>query len=109
MTVDFKNLEKIDEILAGVNKLLENQSKNMEKKWLSTRELAEYLDYSEDRIHKIKSFEFIEGIHYHKRSGKLLFDKNKIDHWVMGIETYDLQPINIENAVNNIFGDLLCS
>ena len=83
MTRNFKNLELIKEIFIDIKSIKKSLENRVEKKWLSTKELAEYLDYSQDRLHKLKGDEFIEGIHYYKRKGKLLFDKSKIDDWVV--------------------------
>lgn len=105
MNIDFSNLQKIENILQIVTNLQDKET--VEKRWLSVKELAEYIDYSTDRIHKLKGEEFIEGIHYYKRSGKLLFDKSKIDNWVMGIGTKPVNNVNVESTVNNILSDLI--
>lgn len=100
MDVKFENLNKIDDLIMLFNKMSENQG--TKKRWLSVRELAIYLDYSSDRIHKLKGSEFIDGVHYHKRSGKLLFDKFKVDEWVLGIS-----DSRIENDVRNTVTHIL--
>ena len=46
MTNNFKNLELIKEILIDVKSIKKSFENRVEKRWLSTRELAEYLDYS---------------------------------------------------------------
>ena len=110
MIVDLKKLNQYDLLLKEIKLIKDLVSNNTEKRWLSTRELSKYLDYSQDRIHKLKGSEFLEGIHYHKRSGKLLFNKQKIDDWVRGIETHSLaNPLNVEESINNIIEDLLTS
>lgn len=110
MTIDFKDLGLIKEIHAEIQLMKKTFENRVEKRWLSVKELAEYLDYSTDRIHKLKGEEFFEGFHYHKRSGKLLFDKQKVDDWVIGIDSYNPNAnVNVENTVNNILDDLLDS
>ena len=110
MTIDFKDLELIKEIYNDIKLIKKTFENRIEKRWLSTKETAQYLDYSEDRIHHLKGDAFIEGIHYHKRSGKLLFDKQKIDDWVIGIETHDLvNQLDVQGTVNNILDGLLVS
>jgi hypothetical protein len=104
MNVDFSKLNKIEDILKIVIKL--SNKTDIEKKWLSVKELSIYLDYSQDRIHKLKNIEFFENIHYYKRSGKLLFDKNQIDKWVMGIGANAVNNIDITSTVNNIISDI---
>ena len=108
MIIKFEGIEKLDEILNELNIIKQNQT--IDKKWLSVKELSEYLDYSTDRIHKLKGTEFLEGIHYYKRSGKLLFDKEKIDKWVLGINPTSINnQVNVEETVNNLIEDLLVS
>lgn len=110
MNINFENLDKIDDILKLLNTVLVNQQNLTPKKWLSVRELSEYLDYSTDRIHKLKNVEFLEGIHYHKRAGKLLFDKELIDKWVIGIDTRSVNnTVDIEDSVNKILESLAVS
>lgn len=82
MTANFKDLELIKKISNDIKIIKKSFENRVEKKCLSTKELAKYLDNSQDRLHKLKGDEFILGIHFHKRKGKLLFDKNKIDNWV---------------------------
>ncbi len=69
------------------------------RKWLNSKELAHYLGYSEDKIHKIKKTEWIENIHFFKPTGKLIFSKEKIDKWVVG---------GSDINVDKIIGDALC-
>ena len=107
MTIDFKDLELLKEMFDDIKIIKKSFENRIEKRWLSTKEVAEYLDYSQDRIHKLKGEEFIENIHYFKRSGKLLFDKTKIDDWVLGIETHDLNGgFNVKDIVNEMLQGL---
>ena len=110
MTIDFTNLEKIDDILKLLNTLVLNQSNQIPKKWLSVKELSQYIDYSTDRIHKLKGVEFFEGIHFYKRSGKLLFDKEMIDKWVIGIDSKAVNnTIDIDSTVDTLLEGLAVS
>ena len=110
MTIDFKDLEIIKEMHNDIKLIKNSFSNRQNKKWLSTKELSEYLDYSQDRIHKLKGVEFFQDVHYYKRSGKLLFDKNKIDDWVLGVEVYEAgSQINVEEKVKQLVDDLLVS
>lgn len=84
MTETFKDLEILQEMFKEIKMIKKAFENRVEKKWFTIKELAEYLDYSQDRLHKLKGDEFIEGIHYYKRKGKLLFDKYKVDEWVVG-------------------------
>ncbi|WP_345974779.1 helix-turn-helix domain-containing protein [Sulfurimonas sp. HSL3-7] len=89
MKVDFEVLEQIPkllEVMLQVKSTLETNS--TEKRWLNTKELAEYTGYKLETIKaKIKKNDFVLGTHYYKREGKLLFDKSEVDNWVMGIDS----------------------
>lgn len=85
MNINLEALEQIPQLVALVEELIKLQKEGVaEKKWLSSNELATYLGYSADKIHKLKRSEWIENVHYYKPTGKLLFDKNKVDEWVIG-------------------------
>ncbi len=108
MNINFENLNKIDEILKLLNQINLNQASQINKKWLSVRELSEYIDYSKDRIHKLKGVEFFDGIHFYKRSWKLLFDKDMIDKWVVWIDTKNINwTVDVQETVNNILDWLI--
>lgn len=99
MNIKFENLEKIDEVLILLNKLLQHQPSD--KRWLNINETAHYLGYSTDRIHALTNDQFIEGMHYFKK-GKLLFDKIELDHWVRNKNS----KINPQEVINQILKDL---
>jgi len=84
--VDFNALNKIatiEKLLVTMHKLL---SENREKRWLSTVEVAVYTGYTKSTIEAMaKSKVFILDEHYYKPEGKLMFDKNEIDRWVIGM------------------------
>jgi hypothetical protein len=81
----------MEETLDAVYKLL---SENREKRWLSTSEVAVYLGYSEDAIRTmVKNDEFVLDVHYYKPVKKLMFDKNEIDRWTMGMPSKAQQVI----------------
>jgi len=73
-----------------------------EKRWLNTRELSDYIGYSMDAINKmVKNDVFIDGVHYYKPSKKLLFDKEQINNWIIGIKDNN-QKTKVNVAVENI-------
>ena len=110
MIEELKKICQAEQILNEIQSLKGLVLEHKGKRWLSTKELSQYLDYSQDRIHKLKGSEFIEGIHYYKRSGKLLFDRYQIDNWVQGIETHNLAySFNVEESINNIIENLKAS
>ena len=85
--IEMENINLIKSIAEDVAMIKKELKTNRAKRWLSVKELAEYLGYSKDRIYKIKSDHWIEGIHFHNKTGKILFDRVAIDDWVVGKET----------------------
>jgi len=88
MNIDLEALSQIPQILELLTSLKDTVEKGtLEKRWLNTIEVAEYAGYSKYAIEtKVKDKTFIKGIHYHKPSGQLMFDKVEIDNWIMGIK-----------------------
>lgn len=81
MNIPLENLEKISEIITILKNL--EQKLYSEKRWLNISEAAHYLGYSKEHIHKLKNTHFIESKHYYKKAGRLLFDKQELDNWVV--------------------------
>jgi len=76
-------LQSVPKLVALMEESIKLQKEGtVEKKWLGVKELALYLDYSKDKVYKIAQNEWIEGVHYYKPTGRLIFDKAKIDEWV---------------------------
>ena len=101
MNFAFENLDKIIDILEKLEKL---ESKIVgEKRWLNTKEASYYLGYSQEHIHKLKDNHLIEGKHYFKKAGRVLFDKVELDNWVK----YSLNEINPKQIAENILKDLI--
>ena len=97
MNVNFESLGKIDEIY-NLLVLLKNEVNNkIEKRWLTSEELALYIGYSKESIKRfLKDGEFELNYHYFKKDRKNIFDKNAIDEWIM-------QDSNKNNTNNNDF------
>lgn len=105
----FEEIEKSINELSNNLLLLTSEIKS-EKRWLNIKEVAHYLGYSTHQIHKLKGEEFFEGVHYYKRSGKLLFDKYLVDKWVLGIDSKDINNIvDVEDTINNLLDGLVDS
>lgn len=102
MNIPFQHLELLPKLLNEIKALKLGQAMSSDKRWLNTRELSDYIGYSLDAINKmVKDEVFINGIHYHKPSKKLLFDKEQVNNWIVGIkDEKQLQRANI--AVENI-------
>lgn len=101
MNISFENLEKINTIIDKLNSI--EQKISSEKRWFNVSETANYLGYSKDHIHKLKNDCFIEGIHYHKKVGRLLFDRVKLDEWV----TTNIKKEEVIDIVNNVLDGIL--
>ncbi len=84
MNINFESLGKIDEIY-NLLVLLKNEVNNkIEKRWLTSEELALYIGYSKESIKRfLKDGEFELNYHYFKKDRKNIFDKNAIDKWIM--------------------------
>ena len=104
MGVNLEYVELIPKILEKLEEIGNLFKQQETKRWLSARELAKYLDYSEDKIHKLKSTVLIEDYHWFKPSGKILFDREKIDSWIKG-ESRDYLP-DTSIMVQNILASL---
>ncbi|MCR1810080.1 AlpA family transcriptional regulator [Sulfurospirillum sp. hDNRA2] len=82
-----------------IKKALENQTA---KRWLNVKELSTYLGYSKDHIYKLKEDTFIEGVHFYKKTGKIIFDRVTIDSWVVGKENTDDINQSRRQIVDNV-------
>jgi hypothetical protein len=107
MNIKFENLEKIEDIYKILIQLRDLKINQVEKRWLTSEELSDYIGYGKDSINKmVKENKFIHGIHYYKKYKKLLFDKNKIDNWIIGIED-NTTCVNTEIIVDEIISSLV--
>lgn len=102
MNIAFENLEKIQEIYNILILLRDREMNKIEKRWLTTEELSEYIGYSKESIkNMIKEEEFILELHYYKKYRKNIFDKFEIDKWIINSNnTYKTN--NYELLTNNI-------
>lgn len=87
MELGLEHLNLIPKMFQLIEMMSEELKSAQGKRWLNVKELAEYLGYSKDRIYKIKDEHLLEGIHFHNKTGKILFDRVAIDSWVVGKET----------------------
>ncbi len=101
MNLKFENLEKIDDIMNKLNYI--EQKISSPKRWLNVKETAIYLGYSKDHIHKLKDTHFTSGLHYHKKAGRVLFDKVELDSWV----TSTFNEIDVDTIVKDVIKDLI--
>ena len=106
MNIEFESLKLLPQMFALIEKLNSHLEDANTKRWLSVKELAKYLSYSSDRIYKIKDEYFIEGIHFFKKSGKILFDRVAIDEWVISKEKTNEINQSQRQVVDNILSSI---
>lgn len=99
MNINLEALEQIPQILQMMKVITSQVENKIEKRWLNISEAAYYLGYSKDSIHRLKDDSFILGQHYFKKSGKLLFDKNELDKWVMTTPVNNIDAKALAEAV----------
>lgn len=105
MEIQLENLKMLPRMLEIIEMMKEELTKEHTKRWLNVKELAEYIGYSKDRIYKIKEQYFIEGVHFHNRTGKILFDRVAIDSWVVGKDTNETD-ITQRQVVDNVLSSI---
>lgn len=106
MNVEFENINLIKQMSNDMQLLKKLLQDTTTKRWLSVKEVAIYLSYSKDRIYKIKDTIFIEGIHFYKKSGKILFGRVAIDEWVISKETTNEINQSQRQVVDNILSSI---
>ena len=95
MNINFENLEKIEEVLKILQTLQLNQINYNEKRWLSTKELSQYIPFSVETINKkVQSGYFIEGVHFYQKGKIRFFDKHNIDKWILSSEKTNINNLN---------------
>lgn len=105
MNVNFESLGKIDEIYNLLILLKDEVNNKIEKRWLTSEELALYIGYSKESIKRfLKDGEFELNYHYFKKDRKNIFDKNAIDKWIMS-ENKGVS-INSEYLVNKLLSNV---
>jgi hypothetical protein len=103
MNIDFQAVNQIPQIYEILKELSEKFEHKIEKRWLNVSEAAYYLGYSKDHIHKLKTEHFLEGKHYYKKIGRVLFDKVELDKWV----TFSPANKDINSIANKLLEGVL--
>jgi len=102
MNIGLEHLQLIPKLLQELQGIKLNQAMASDKKWLNTKELSDYIGYSMDAINKmVKEDIFIDGIHYYKPQKRLLFDKEQVNNWIVGIKD-EKHTNKVSEAVNSI-------
>lgn len=105
MELGLEHLNLLPKMFQLIETMSEELKRAQGKRWLNVKELAEYLGYSKDRIYKIKDEHLLEGIHFHNKTGKILFDRVAIDSWVVGKEadeTHKSRRQIVDNILSSI-------
>ena len=64
MPIDMENINLIKNMAQDIEVIKKALSSQIAKRWLNTKEVAEYLGYSKNRIYKLKEEVFLENIHF---------------------------------------------
>jgi hypothetical protein len=106
LKIDLTPLEVIPTIVSQLEIINQKLDNNIEKRWLNSRELSDYIGYSLDSINKmVKDDVFVDGVHYYKPSKKLLFDKKEVDNWIVGLRS-DQSKRNINIVVDELLKNI---
>ena len=105
MSIDMENINLIKEIAQDLEVIKKALTSQTNKRWLNTKELAEYLGYSKNRIYKLKEEIFLENIHFYKKVGKILYDRVAIDSWMVGKESDEINKSQ-RQIVDNILSSI---
>ncbi|MFA6191712.1 MAG: helix-turn-helix domain-containing protein [Sulfurimonas sp.] len=105
MNVDFESLKLLPQIFELLNKLSESTNHNL-KRWMSVKELSQYLTFGKDKIYKMIDVQFIESEHYYKKENRLLFDKEKIDEWILNTSTNKRSNLDTKLIIDDVLSSL---
>jgi hypothetical protein len=105
MTVEFESLKLLPQIYELLNRLNENTNTNA-KRWMSVKELSTYLTFGKDKIYKMIDVQFIESEHYYKKENRLLFDKEKIDEWILNTPTNKKSTLDTKLIIDDVLSSL---
>ena len=104
--IEMENINLIKEMAKDIELIKKSLMTQTEKRWLSVKELAQYLGYSKDHIYHLKEETFLENIHFYKKTCKILFDRVAIDSWVLeGFNTNDINKSR-RQIVDNILSSI---
>lgn len=101
--IDMENINLIKNMADDLETIKRSLQNNSDKRWLNTAETALYLGYSKEHIPKLKNEHFMEGVHYHKKAGRVLFDKFELDNWV----TSSVNKMSAKDIANEIMKNLI--
>ncbi len=100
MSIDMENINLIKDMAKDIEVIKKTLSNQSTKRWLNTKELADYLGYSKNRIYKLKEEVFLENLHFYKKVGKILYDRVAIDSWMVGKESDEINKSQRQIVAN---------
>ena len=100
MSIDMENINLIKDMANDIEVIKKTLSNQSAKRWLNTKELADYLGYSKNRIYKLKGEVFLENLHFYKKVGKILYDRVAIDSWMVGKESDEINKSQRQIVAN---------
>lgn len=100
MSIDMENINLIKDMAKDIEVIKNTLSNQSTKRWLNTKELADYLGYSKNRIYKLKGEVFLENLHFYKKVGKILYDRVAIDSWMVGKESDEINKSQRQIVAN---------
>jgi excisionase family DNA binding protein len=106
MNIEFENINLIKQLVDDMQLLKQSLINQNNKRWMSVKELCSYLTFGKDKIYKMVNVQFIEGIHYFKKENRLLFDKEKIDEWVLNESSNKLDIQETKTIIDDILSSL---
>ncbi len=103
MDIKFENLAKIEQIVNDLKIIKKQLNSNIEKRWLSTKELSLYIPYSTETINKkVQDETFICGVHFYQHQKTRMFDRLKIDEWIINNQLSIKQERQKQKIINKI-------
>ncbi len=105
MTIEFESLKLLPQIFELLNKLNDGLN-NSSKRWMSVKELSLYLTFGKDKIYKMIDVQFVESEHYYRKENRLIFDREKIDEWILDTPTNKSSSQDAKLIINNVLSSL---
>lgn len=106
MNIEFENINLIKQLVDDIQLLKQSLISSNNKRWMSVKELSLYLTFGKDKIYKMVNVQFVEGTHYFKKENRLLFDKEKIDEWVLNESSNKLNIQETKIIIDDILSSL---
>jgi predicted DNA-binding transcriptional regulator AlpA len=105
MSIEMENINLIKSIAQDIELIKKSLTSSSQKRWMTVKDLSEYLGYSKDRIYKIKEDFLVENHHFYKKTGKILFDRIAIDEWMCGRDSDEIVKSQ-RQIVDNVLSSL---